>query len=145
MKYSIEQLFHIDADQEKVFTALTTMNGLKNWWTIAAAGKPELNGEIQFNFGDFIGPRMRVTTIDSNKKLVWTCIESAQGWLNHQFIFQLDENEGKTRIRFRHEGWDEQSDFYAACNFSWGRYLESLRQYCQTGKGEAHGSEGHRK
>ncbi len=34
---------------------------------------------------------------------------------------------------------------YTSCNFSWGRYMESLRQFCQTGNGEAVGSEGYRK
>ena len=37
------------------------------------------------------------------------------------------------------------NDFYAACSFSWSRYLESLRQFCQTSKGEAFESEGYRR
>ncbi|MBI3259882.1 MAG: SRPBCC domain-containing protein, partial [Ignavibacteriae bacterium] len=63
----------------------------------------------------------------------------------HIFTFDLDENDGKTRVRFSHSGWPEQDDFYANCAFSWGRYMESLRQLCQTGRGEAYGSVGYRK
>jgi uncharacterized protein YndB with AHSA1/START domain len=145
MKYSIRHLFHIDTEQEKVFNALTTIEGLKNWWTVLTEGDTALNGEIQFNFGAYIGPKMKVSTMAANQKLVWTCITSEHGWRDHTFTFDLDQNDGKTRIRFCHDGWDEQGDFYAECNFSWGRYLESLRQYCQTGMGESHGSAGFRK
>jgi hypothetical protein len=35
-------------------------------------------------------------------------------------------------------------DSYANMNFSSGKYLESLRQFCQTGIGEAFGSDRYR-
>ena len=62
--------------------------------------------------------------------------------VGHTFTFMLDENDNKTRVRFSHSGWTEEDDFYAICTFTWGRYMESLRQYCQTGKGGAFGAEG---
>ena len=27
------------------------------------------------------------------------------------------------------------AEFYAHCNFQWGKYLVSLKEYCETGKG----------
>jgi len=71
---------------------------------------------------------------------MWECVASPHGWLGHHFHFSLDENEGKTRVRFSHEGWTEEDDLYAICTFSWGRFMESLRQYCQAGKGEPFGN-----
>lgn len=88
---------------------------------------------------------MKVTELKADEKVSWECVASPYGWLGHTFSFLLDENEGKTRVRFSHDGWDEQGDYYAACSMSWGRYMESLRQLCQTGRGEAFGSEGYRK
>lgn len=145
MSYAIKDLFHINAPKEKVFEAISTLEGLSNWWTTQVSGSTEKGGQIQFDFGEFNGPMMQVSESVSNKKLVWKCVSSEHGWEGDIFSFNLDENEGKTRVRFSHDGWAEQDDFYAACCFSWGRYLESLRQYCQTGKGEAFGSEGYRK
>lgn len=144
MEYAIKQMFHIHASREKVFEAISTIHGLSNWWTTQTAGNSEIGGEIQFDFGTFKGPLMKVVELRPNEKLVWECAGSEHGWLGNRFIFELDENEAKTRIRFTHDGWTEQDDFYAQCCFSWGRYLESLRQYCQTGRGEAFGSEGYR-
>ena len=106
-------------------------------------GDATLKGLLQFDFGDYKGPTFKVTELEPNERLIWECV-SDHGWLGHTFIFELDQNDGKTRIRFSHNGWEEQSDFYAGCSFSWGRYMQSLRQYCETGNGEAFGSPGYR-
>lgn len=145
MTHSIKHLYHIDASKEKVFEAISTIQGLSNWWTVETKGDSSVNGIIQFRFASNGGPDMQVTEIVLNQKISWRCKESNHGWQGHTFIFLLDENEGKTRVRFSHNGWGEQDDFYAICSFAWGRYMESLRQYCQTGRGEAFGSEGYRK
>ena len=145
MKYSIKHLFHINASKEKVFEALSTINGLAKWCTNETTGNPAtLGGIIKFRFATSGGPDMKVTEIIANEKIVWQCLESPHGWVGHTFTFLLDENDGKTRIRFSHDGFNEQDDFYAICCFSWGRYMESLRQLCQTGKGEGFGNEGYR-
>lgn len=144
MTYSIKQLYHINASKQKVFEAITTIKGLSNWWTTQVTGSEDLGGTLQFNFGDFVGPKMKVAELVPNEKLAWEAV-SDEHWHGNMLTFALDENDGKTRVRFSHDGWNEQDDFYASCCYSWGRYLESLRQYCQTGKGEAFGSEGYRK
>ena len=141
---SIKHLFHINASQEKVYDALTTIKGLSNWWTNQSTGDTDIGGVIQFRFGEF-GNDMKVITLKPNEAVAWECVAGAPDWIGTKITFNLDSNEGKTRVRFEQAGWKETSDFYAACCFSWGRYMESLRQLCHTGKGEAHGSEGYRK
>lgn len=140
MEYSIKHLFHINASKQKVFEAISTIQGLSNWWTVQTKGDTALNETIQFDFGETKGPTMKVIALEPDKKITWKCVASNHGWVDHVFTFSLDENEGKTRVRFSHEGWQENDDFYAHCNFSWGRYLESLRQYCQTAVGMAFGT-----
>jgi uncharacterized protein YndB with AHSA1/START domain len=144
MTHSIKQLFHIDAKKSEVFKALTSIEGLSNWWTKDTTGDSNVGGIIKFRFAENGGPDMKVTGIENNKNVLWECVESPHGWAGHTFNFTLDDNDGKTRVRFSHEGWEDNDDFYAICSFSWGRYMESLRQLCQTGKGEAFGSEYHR-
>jgi uncharacterized protein YndB with AHSA1/START domain len=144
MTHSIKHLFHIQASKQKVFEAISTIEGLKNWWTVETAGNATVGGIISFRFAANGGPDMKVTEVKPYDSVVWECIASPHGWVGHTFNFLLDENEGKTRVRFSHHGWNEQDDFYAICSFAWGRYMESLRQLCQAGKGEAFGSEGYR-
>lgn len=142
---SIKHLFHINAPKEKVFEALTTIEGLAGWWTSNTSGDCSVGEVIQFRFGDFSGPDMKVKEIKPNELVTWECVGENDGWLGHIFSFHLDTNENKTRVRFEQSGWEETGDFYASCNFSWGRYFESLRQLCQTGKGEAFGIDGYKR
>jgi uncharacterized protein YndB with AHSA1/START domain len=141
--YSIKHLFHINAPADKVYKAISTIKGLSGWWTVETLGTSEPEQVIQFRFGNQ-GPDMKVIQFNTDQKVVWECVASPFGWEGNSITFLLDQNQGKTRVRFTHEGFKEQDDFYAICNFSWGRYMESLRQYCQTGKGEAFGSQYYR-
>ncbi len=144
MKYSIKHLFHIEASKQKVFDAISTIEGLSNWWTVQTEGNSRLNETIQFDFGETKGPTMKVIRLEPGKEIVWQCVASDHGWKDHIYTFLLDENEGKTRVQFSHSGWKEPGDFYAHCNFTWGRYLESLRQYCQKGVSMAFGAVNHK-
>ncbi|MFN0030981.1 MAG: SRPBCC family protein [Flavobacteriales bacterium] len=145
MSYSIKHLFHINAKRSDVFKAISTIEGLANWWTVQTTGSSAVGDVIQFRFDSAGGPDMKVTSVKENESATWECIASPHGWTGHTFTFALDENDSKTRVRFSHDGWKEQDDFHAICCFSWGRYMESLRQLCQTGKGESFGSPGYRK
>lgn len=142
--YAIKHLYHIKFPRQKIFQELSTTSGLSHWWTVSTSGESNLGGVIDFRFGEHPGPKMKVTELKQNEKVVWECVEGPSDWVGTHISFALDENEGKTRIRFEHNGWKETGDHFAACSFSWARYLESLRQFCQTGKGEAYGSPGYR-
>jgi uncharacterized protein YndB with AHSA1/START domain len=143
MSHSIKHLFHINASREKVFKAISTIDGLANWWTAQTTGSADKGGVIQFRFGN-VGPDMKVASVKPGESIEWECVASPHGWVGNKVNFSLDDNEGKTRVRFSHDGFTAQDDFYAICSFTWGRYMESLRQFCQTGNGEAFGSQGYR-
>ena len=140
---SIKHLLHIAAPREKVYEAITTINGLANWWTTQTNGESNEGSVLQFRFGEF-GNDMKVTALKQNESVKWECVAGPEDWIGTTINFRLDDSDGKTRVRFDHAGWKEANDFYAGCSFSWGRYLESLRQLCQTGKGEAFGSNDYR-
>ena len=133
--YSIKHILHINASIESVFSALTTIEGLSNWWTIQTSGNSVLEGIIEFRFGEQYFNTMKVETLVENKAVQWLCIDGHSDWINTIISFELDINDNKTRLRFIHNNWEENSDFYAHCSFSWARYLESLRQWLEKGKG----------
>ena len=143
MSISLKHLFHISAPVDRVFRALTLIDEMKSWYTTEISGKSEINQLINFKFGtiDFI---VKVIELEVNKKIGWECVETTLPFVGHIYTFELDENDGKTRIRLTEDGFEEQDDMYANMNFSWGKYLESLRQFCQMGLSEAFGSPGYR-
>ena len=134
--YSIKHLFHIDSSSDEVYKALTTIEGLANWWTVQTSGDSELEGVIEFRFGKQYFNTMKVETLIENKAVQWLCVDGPQDWVNTIISFELDTNENKTRLRFSHSNWQENNDFYAHCSFSWSRYLESLRQLLENGQGK---------
>jgi len=142
---SIKHLFHINGPKEEVYNALTSIDGLSNWWTVQTSGEASLNGALEFRFGELGCNKMKITALKPGELVKWECIDGPGDWIGTKISFQLDEKDGKTRVRFEHAGWKEENDFFGACSFSWGRYMESLRQLCQAGKGEAFGSEGYRR
>ena len=48
----IRILFHITAPREKVYEALTTIDGLAGWWTKQTCGDSRPGGIIRFRFGE---------------------------------------------------------------------------------------------
>src|SRR5215471_5444411 len=121
----IKNLFHVNAPIEKVYNAIATIDGLSKWWTPETTGDEKVGGTIRFRFGDYGGPDMIVKELKPNESIVWSCTGGMQDWAGTTLSFTLDETEGKTRVRFEHAGWKTSGDFFAACSFTWGRYMES--------------------
>jgi uncharacterized protein YndB with AHSA1/START domain len=143
MSIPLKHLFHINAPVKKVFNAMTNIEELKQWYTSSVSGNSEKNQIIFFKFGT-IDFQAKVTTRNSNQKLVWECVDSSLPFVGHVYTFELDENDGKTRVMFTELGFEKQDNTYTNINYSWAEYLESLRQYCQKGLSEAFGSPGYR-
>ena len=143
MSHTIHHLLHINAPIEKVFTALSSIEELKLWYTTEVQGSSKLNEIIEFKFGgvDF---HTKVIELVANEKIVMECVATSLPLVGQKVTYELDQNDEKTRVRFSQDGFDELDDFYANMNFSASKYLESLRQFCQNGTSEAFGSKGYR-
>ena len=143
---SIRHLFHINSTAQNVFEAIVNKDHLKKWYTNDIEGESKLNSRLTFKFGD-IGDSVELTKIIENKFLKWECIDADEVFkevIGHETTFDLEQVNGKTRIRFSQSGFSEKNDLYAGINYSWGKYLESLRQYVQTGISEGFGTEKYR-
>ena len=143
---SIRHLFHINTTPKNVFEAIINKNLFKKWYTNDIQGESKLNSRLTFKFGD-VGYSVELVEIIENKFLKWLCIDADEVFkevIGHETTFDLDKVNDKTRIRFSQSGFSEKNDLYAGINYSWGKYLESLRQYLQTGIGEGFGTEKYR-
>lgn len=121
----------------KVFQALTTLPGLASWLTTKVEGDAGRAGKIDFTFDGDFNPQMQVTHFEDPSMLAWRCIAGVEQWSENTFRFWLEGRSAGTRLRFRQEYANELSDDdYGTYNYNWGYYLESLRQYCETGTGK---------
>ena len=140
----IKLLMHINSSKEKVFKALTETNELSKWYTTIVKGDFKLGEIITFEFVNFAEFKFKVISLTQNESVYLEIVESKFDNVGHVMKYELDENDGKTRVRYTYEGFSEMDDSYSNMNYSSAKYLESLRQYCQTGIGEAFGSSNYR-
>jgi uncharacterized protein YndB with AHSA1/START domain len=133
----IHHVVDIDAEREVVWDAITTRAGLAAWWTTEVAAPPAAVGaSIRFTFGGDFNPVMQITKLDAGRSVEWKCIDGHAPWADNTFAFGLEHAEKHTRLRFtQHYATELSDDEYGVYNFNWGYYLNSLGDYCKTGKG----------
>lgn len=135
---NIRHYLVIQAPIQKVYEAITSQEGLSNWWTEETIAKPEIGFLNEFKFGEEYLNKMRIKELIPNKSVLWLCEDGDKEWINTKVSFNLKSKEGETILQFSHEGWREATEFYASCNFHWGRFMESLKLLCETGNGLAY-------
>ena len=138
--HQIEHLLHINAPLNKVYEAIKDVENIKQWYTTDIVDN--LDNTKTFKWGEMF--LIAKCNEIQNERITWEFLESSMPIESLFMTYELSENEGKTRVRFTYGNFSEKSDFYANQNFSSAKYLESLRQFCQTGNGEAFGSGSYR-
>ncbi len=63
-------------------------------------------------------------------------------WKDNTFAYLLGDVDGRTQLTFTQDYARELSDeVYGIYNYNWGYYLESLKQYCETGRGKPYAAD----
>jgi len=135
---AMADIFHqvmIKADKQVIYHAITTQGGLSGWWSVKTIARAEKGFVNVFRFGNTITNRMEVTRLKQNRCVEWICIDSVPEWIGTRIIFEIREKDGVCFLNFHQNGYREANDFYANCNYNWGRYMGSLKSLCETGKG----------
>jgi len=119
---------------EKVYEALTTIEGLASWWTTDTAGTPEVGGTIAFRFlpGGF---DMRVQELVPSKLVLWEVVDGPPEWIGTEISFEITQVDDFTVVLFEHRGWATAPEFFYHCSTKWATFLLSLKQLVETGRG----------
>jgi uncharacterized protein YndB with AHSA1/START domain len=123
---------------DKVYDALTTVDGLAAWWTTDTHGDATPGGTIKFRFGDVGGFDMKVLDQRPNERVEWEVVDGPQEWIGTHVSFDLKQEDGYTIVLFQHEGWREPVEFMAHCSTKWAIFLMSMKQLVETGAGSPH-------
>jgi len=125
----------INAPIKTVYDAITSEEGLKGWWTTEVTAKPEEGYVNHFIFSDEYFNKMKVLKLNPAHEVHWECVDGDKEWIGTKLSFELNEKEEKITLSFSHLNWENESEFFGFCNHQWGRYLDSLKSYCETGNG----------
>ncbi|KUJ50828.1 SRPBCC domain-containing protein [Chryseobacterium sp. JAH] len=133
--------FLVDQTPNEVFKAITNVRG---WWSEAAEGDSEnLNDEFTYIHGDIHYSKHRVVEVFLNKKVVWltldsrlSFVEKQDEWNGTKVIFEITEQDGKTKLEVTHVGLVPEFQCFEGCSKGWTHYLEnSLIPLIVTGTG----------
>jgi uncharacterized protein YndB with AHSA1/START domain len=117
-----------------VYAAVTTIEGLQNWWTTNTEGDTAVGDVIKFRFAGG-GFDMRVEQLDTGKRVVWRVLDGPTEWIDTEISWDLSQEDDYTIVRFEHTGWREADDFMCHCSTKWAVFLLSLKSLIETGSG----------
>ena len=120
---------------EKVYDALTRVDGLAGWWTTDTKGNADQGGVIAFRFPPVGGFDMEVLEAVPGKKVTWRVADGPEEWLGTTIDWELRQDGDYTIVLFKHEGWREPVEFMHHCSTKWGQFLMSLKSLVETGEG----------
>ncbi|MDR3395299.1 MAG: SRPBCC domain-containing protein [Parasulfuritortus sp.] len=129
----------IKASVDKVYTALTTREGLSSWWTDSTQGENKVGGVLKFCFSaagvEIGGFDMKVLELHPAKRVLWQVVEGPDDWIGTKVSFDLKQNGDHAIVIFKHLGWTEPTEFMHHCSTKWAMYTMSLKALVETGKG----------
>jgi uncharacterized protein YndB with AHSA1/START domain len=124
----------VDAPADRIWSALSSPEGLRGWWTTHADVDASAGDVVQLSFPDApITWDLRTEDAAEGKRLRWRCVGGPPQWIGTDIAFELDGTDGATRVRFDHTGWREADEMVRIVTFGWGQILPRLKQYAETG------------
>ena len=137
----------ISISVEKLYVAVSTEEGVRNWWTQFAKVGKEVGSLAEFRFpkaGFYV--RAEISALQPNHLVEWKVIDSmhpeASGFSNLRdwegtiIRFELEQvSEEESFLNFTHIGLNEELECYQVCERGWTSYLSSLQRLLESGEG----------
>ena len=124
----------VDSSPDKVYDALTTIDGLAGWWARDTSGSTEVGDVIAFRFAPG-GFDMLVRDLVPAERVVWEVVDGPEEWIGTTVSWQIQQSAEYTIVLFEHRGWREPVEFMAHCSTKWATFLMSLKSLLETGTG----------
>jgi uncharacterized protein YndB with AHSA1/START domain len=118
----------ITAKVETIFPLVSTGAGFGQWW---AEDVSEAGGAVELGFFKRATVyRVRLKMNSAPKQAEWVC-ESGDEWNGTRLSFQLEPSKDGTLVRFAHAGWRTETDYFIACNTTWGELMYRLKNVAE--------------
>ena len=120
----IKHAIAIEAPAERVRAMVESAAGFAQWWAADSTETGEGVAELGF-FKKSTLYRLRLET-QSPEETVWRC-ETGDEWNGTRLRFTVRENGASSGVRFSHEGWAAETEYFTNCNTTWGELMYRLK------------------
>jgi uncharacterized protein YndB with AHSA1/START domain len=127
----------VQSPAERVFEAISTLDGLSRWWIVGTTGDPKVGGTIHFQ-PEGGGFDMNVLESKPGEVVRWKCVGGPDEWIGTEITFRLRQKKDQTVVLFTHAGWREPVEFMHHCSTKWATFLLSLKNWVERGEGRPH-------
>lgn len=115
----------VDQTPEGVFKAI---NNVRGWWSEEIEGTTnKLGAEFTYHYEDTHRCKMKIVELVRDKKVVWLVLdnffnftEDKTEWKGTKVVFEVSRKDGKTQLRFTHEGLVPAYECFNICSNAWG-------------------------
>lgn len=148
MDTSLTLTFSVEETPEQAFAAVSDV---RSWWSGEIEGDTDILGaEFTYTVPGMHYSKFRITEFSPSTRVAWLVLDSTlnfiadkQEWTGTTVIFDIAERDGRTHVRFTHEGLRPGHECYGVCAHAWGQYVNgSLRHLIETGAGRPNSFEG---
>ena len=123
----IHHQIQIAAPAKTIFPLISSAEGFQRWWAEDARHAEGSSGMIDLGFfSRATAYRLRPQTFMAPKQTSWHC-ESGEEWAGTSISFVVGPGPEGSLLRFTHSGWHAETDYFTACNTTWGALLYRLR------------------
>ena len=126
--------FPINVPVDRVFSAVTTPEGLDTWWTQRSAGRPQDGAEYELWFGPEYDWRAKVTRCVPDSEFEVEMTRADSDWIGTRVGLRLEPRGAGTWVRFYHTGWPILNEHYRISCTCWAMYLRILRRSLEHGE-----------
>lgn len=141
----------VKADPSTAFKAVT--HGVAEWWTRPDQPLKDIGDRAKFGFPPGVSYwTFELTAMEKPGRVEWTCVDALHvhegqpkeietEWLNTKVCWRITEQGSGSRVEIHHHGLTPELLCYDICEAGWDMFfLNSLKQYLDTGQGTPHQS-----
>lgn len=126
----------IAATPQRVWSALTQQDQISCWWTEEARVRPEVGSLGEFYFRPPAGVlKFEVTELKPDELVRWAARSGPPSWMGTTVTWQLTSAPDGTKVAFTQDGFTRTDEGYQQTQRNWDYFLNSLKSYLETGKG----------